>query len=96
MEPYAASICSGLRACLGRENKFVTEFFPASEFGAVVDQQIFEVLEEPFVWYGCQGHCSPFLHLEELYYLFMGIQYPLTPLLITETSPLSAESQLGD
>ena len=35
-------------------------------------------------------------HLEELYYLIMGIQYPLTPLLITETSPLSAEQKLGD
>ena len=34
---------------------------------------------------------SIFLNLEELYYLIMGIQYPLTPLLITETSPLSAE-----
>jgi len=35
-KPYAASICSGLRGLLGRENKFVTEFFSMSAFGAMI------------------------------------------------------------
>lgn len=33
--PYAASICSGLQACLGREKKLCCNSFSASAFGAV-------------------------------------------------------------